>query len=74
MRIIGQGSMAGLFFLGGIGMIISFITGLIPLYDDSLQGLALSYGLFGAMTIGGGLYGAFLSRAVINQMRNPVAQ
>jgi hypothetical protein len=73
MRLVGQGFVASLFFLGGIGMIVSFITGLVPLYDDSLQGLALSYGLFGAMTIGGGIYGAILGRSVLNQMLNPVA-
>jgi hypothetical protein len=45
----------------------------VPLYDDSLQGLALSYGLFGAMSIGGLVYGALLTRRVIALSRNPVA-
>jgi hypothetical protein len=73
LRLASRGMVAGLFGLGGIAAIVAFVTGLVPLYDDSLQGLALSYGLFGAMSIGGLVYGALLTRRVIALSRNPVA-
>jgi len=74
LRLLGQGFLAGVTFLVGVGAIVGFITGLTPLYDDSIQGLAMSYGLFGAMGLFGLVYGTMLGKGILNLLLNPVAR
>jgi|SRR5271170_1822093 len=73
LRLVSRGFVAGMFFFGGLAGMVAFITGLMPLYDDSLQGLAIAYGLSGGAILGGLIYGAFLSRSIFALMRNPIA-
>ena len=71
-RFFSRGFPASLFFFGGIGMVVGFLTELIPLYDDSLQGYAIAYGIAAALTIGGVLYALPLVKSVLGRMRNPI--
>lgn len=73
LRLVSRGFVACLFFFGGLAGMISFITGLMPLYDDSIQGLLIAYGMSGGAIVGGGIYGALLSRSIFHLSANPVA-
>jgi hypothetical protein len=73
LRLVVRGFLSALFIGGGAGAVLAFAADVFPIYDQSIQGLAITYGISVAMAVGGVICAVPLVRSVVGLARNPIA-